>query len=130
MNKVRLGIIGYGNIGSQHGRSIASGKTPAVDLTAVADINPERLKLAKSVFGEDLKTFDSAEDLIHSGCCDAVLISVPHYYHPSMAIMAMEAGLHVLVQNRWSSWMRSLQNIRIWFIAWTLTREPIRCIRR
>lgn len=98
MNKVRLGIIGYGNIGSQHGRSIAAGKTPAVDLTAVADIDPERLKLAKSVFGEDLKTFDSAEALIHSGSCDAVLISVPHYYHPSMAIMAMEAGLHVLVE--------------------------------
>ena len=61
MNKVRLGIIGYGNIGSQHGRSIAAGKTPAVDLTAVVDTDPERLKLAKSVFGEDLKTFDSAE---------------------------------------------------------------------
>lgn len=98
MNKVRLGIIGYGNIGSQHGRSIAAGKTPAVYLTAVADIDPERLKSAKSVFGEDLKTFDSAEALIYSGSCDAVLISVPHYYHPSMAIMAMEAGLHVLVE--------------------------------
>ena len=36
MNKVRLGIIGYGSIGSQHGRSIKAGKTPAVELTAVA----------------------------------------------------------------------------------------------
>ena len=43
MSKVRLGIIGYGNIGSQHGRAIRDGKTPQVDLTAVADIDEKRL---------------------------------------------------------------------------------------
>ena len=48
MSKVRLGIIGYGNIGSQHGRAIRDGKTPQVDLTAVADIDEKRLELAKS----------------------------------------------------------------------------------
>lgn len=98
MNKVRLGIIGYGNIGSQHGRSIKAGKTPAVDLTAVADTNPERLKLARETFGEGIQVFNSSDELIKSGCCDAVLIAVPHYYHPSIAIEAMENGLHVLVE--------------------------------
>ena len=34
-NKVKLGIIGYGHIGSQHGRAIRDGKCPQVDLTAV-----------------------------------------------------------------------------------------------
>ena len=98
MSKVRLGIIGYGNIGSQHGRAIRDGKTPQVDLTAVADIDEKRLELAKSMFGEQLTTFTSASELIHSGLVDAVLIAVPHYEHPSMAIEAMEAGLHVLVE--------------------------------
>ena len=60
MSKVRLGIIGYGNIGSQHGRAIRDGKTPQVDLTAVADIDEKRLELAKSIFGEHLTTFTSA----------------------------------------------------------------------
>lgn len=98
MSKVRLGIIGYGSIGSQHGKSIKAGKTPSVELTAVADTNPERLTLAKTVFGENLQVFDSGEELIHSGCCDAVIVAVPHYDHPSVAIEAMEAGLHVLVE--------------------------------
>ena len=77
MSKVRLGIIGYGNIGSQHGRAIRDGKTPQVDLTAVADIDEKRLELAKSMFGEQLTTFTSASELIHSGLVDAVLIAVP-----------------------------------------------------
>lgn len=98
MSKVKLGIIGYGNIGSQHGKSIKSGKTPMVELVAVADCRPERLQLAKDTFGEELSVFSTAEELIHSGKCEAVLIATPHYYHPSIAIKAMEAGLHVLVE--------------------------------
>ena len=39
-DKVKLGIIGYGHIGSQHGRAIRDGKCPQVDLTAVCDIDP------------------------------------------------------------------------------------------
>lgn len=46
-DKVKLGIIGYGHIGSQHGRAIRDGKCPQVDLTAVCDIDPTRLELAK-----------------------------------------------------------------------------------
>ena len=69
-----------------------------VELVAVADCRPERLQLAKDTFGEELSVFSTAEELIHSGKCEAVLIATPHYYHPSIAIKAMEAGLHVLVE--------------------------------
>lgn len=33
-----------------------------------------------------------------SGLCDAVLIAVPHYDHPKLAIKAFETGLNVLVE--------------------------------
>ena len=98
MDKVRLGIIGYGKIGSQHGKSILAGKIPEVELAAVADVDPDRLSEAKKTFGDGLPVFETASALIHSGICEAVLISVPHYDHPSIAIEAMEAGLHVLVE--------------------------------
>ena len=98
MDKVRFGIIGFGHIGSQHARDILQGKTPKLELTAVADINPERLELARSMFGEKLLTFSTADDLIESGTVDGIVISVPHYLHPSIAIKAMENGLHVLVE--------------------------------
>lgn len=111
MSKVKLGIIGYGAIGSQHGRSIKGGKTPDVELTAVADVNPERLKLARETFGESLKVFESAEELIHSGTCEAVLIATPHYYHPSMAVAAMENGLHVLVEKPAGVYTRQVERM-------------------
>ena len=97
-DKVKLGIIGYGHIGSQHGRAIRDGKCPQVNLTAVCDIDPARLELAKKTNGEDIQTFTDASELIHSGVCEAVIIAVPHYLHPSMAIEAMETGLHVIVE--------------------------------
>jgi predicted dehydrogenase len=37
-------------------------------------------------------------DLIKSGCCDAVVIAVPHYQHPELAIAAFQNGLHVLCE--------------------------------
>ena len=36
MTKVRLGIIGVGNMGSGHAANILGGKCPVIELTAVA----------------------------------------------------------------------------------------------
>ena len=42
--------------------------------------------------------FSEGSDLIASGPCDAVMICVPHYQHPPLAIDAMRHGLHTLVE--------------------------------
>ena len=42
MEKVRLGIIGAGNMGSGHVQNILAGKTPEVELAAVADRRADR----------------------------------------------------------------------------------------
>ena len=86
-DKVKLGIIGYGHIGSQHGRAIRDGKCPQVNLTAVCDIDPARLELAKKTNGEDIQTFTDASELIHSGACEAVIIAVPHYQTPGACLL-------------------------------------------
>lgn len=46
-DKVKLGIIGYGHIGSQHGRAIRDGKCPQVNLTASATLTPPVLNWQK-----------------------------------------------------------------------------------
>ena len=46
-NKVKLGIIGLGNMGTGHARNIVSGKVPNVELTAIADIDDSRLESGK-----------------------------------------------------------------------------------
>ena len=107
MKKVRLGIIGCGNMGSQHYSNVLNGKCPEIEVTAIADINPDRLDWAKKT-NQDYRTnnsditevtlFSDASEMIKSGLIDAVLISVPHYKHPQYAIEAFKNGLHVMCE--------------------------------
>lgn len=97
MDKVRLGIIGMGNMGCGHLRSIIDGECPRITVTAVADTDPEKCKRAGDMYKE-AKVFPDGESLIDSGLVDAVLIAVPHYDHPGLAISAFEKGLHVMIE--------------------------------
>lgn len=98
MDQVRYGLIGYGKIGSQHVSKILQGKVPSLKLCAVADTDPARIEAAREALGEDVRCFDSAEALMDSGLVDAVHICTPHYLHPSLAVYALEHGLHTLVE--------------------------------
>jgi predicted dehydrogenase len=93
MNKVRIGIIGLGNIGRFHADYLIGGKINRAELTAVSDALPANLERYQK-----FKTFLKSEDLIGSGLVDAVLIATPHYFHTSLGIAALNRGLHVLVE--------------------------------
>lgn len=97
MEKVRLGIIGVGSMGTGHVRRFVEGRLEGyAELTAVCDINPARFDFVKENFGDAVKTFTDYNDLLASGLCDAVLIATPHYLHPPIAIAALNSGHHVL----------------------------------
>lgn len=98
MEKVRLGIIGIGNMGTNHAKSIVEGRAPEVELTAVADLRESRRTWCRENLPENVAVFEQAKDLMASGLCDAVLLSVPHYQHPELSIAAMDQGLHVLCE--------------------------------
>jgi predicted dehydrogenase len=98
MDKVKLGIIGVGNMGSGHIGNIVDGKCPEIEVVAVADRKPDRLEWAKEKLGENLLTYSEGTDLIKDKKVDAILIAVPHYDHPSLAIAGFEAGLHVMCE--------------------------------
>jgi predicted dehydrogenase len=93
MKKIRLGIIGVGSMGAAHAGWIVSGKTPRIELTAVADMDPKVFGLS----GAPHK-YEEGHALIASGTCDAVLIATPHYAHTELGIAALDAGLHVLIE--------------------------------
>ncbi|HWA08178.1 MAG TPA: Gfo/Idh/MocA family oxidoreductase [Opitutaceae bacterium] len=93
MKKVRLGIIGLGNMGSVHAASIQGGKVPRLELAAVADADP-----AKHARAPGARAFTSPDELLASGLIDAVLIATPHYDHTTLGIKALQAGLHVMVE--------------------------------
>lgn len=93
MKKVRLGIIGMGNMGFAHACSLLAGNVSRCELTAVCEIEPARLKPFSG-----LRAFTSSDDLISSGEVDAVIIATPHYEHTTIGIAALKAGLHTLVE--------------------------------
>lgn len=98
MDKVRLGIIGIGNMGSGHLKNILEGKVPEMEVTAVADRQEGRRAWAKEHLPESVVIFEEGTDLITAGVCDGVLIAVPHYQHPELTIEAMNHGLHVMCE--------------------------------
>jgi predicted dehydrogenase len=95
MNKVRLGIIGMGNIGKFHADYLLAGKVPRCELAAVCSTSPQKLDAFKA---KGIPVFDDAHKLIRSGAVDAVLVATPHPQHPRQGIAALEAGLHLMVE--------------------------------
>ena len=98
MEQVRLGVIGLGNMGSEHCRCILAGKTPEIALAAAADRRESRREWAREHLPEGVPVFAEGSELIQSGLCDAVLIAVPHYQHPALGVEAFRHGLHVLCE--------------------------------
>ncbi len=96
--KIRLGVIGIGNMGSEHCRMIAGGMCPEVELCAAADLREARQQWAREKLGDSVRVFGSGQALIDSGVCEAVLIAVPHYAHEETATAAMRAGIDVLCE--------------------------------
>ena len=109
MNKVRLGIIGMGNMGSAHLKGIIGQDDCEIVVTAIADRLEAKLAASQKIINDFNEahperqismpvTFSEGTDLIKSGECDAILIAVPHYDHPTLAIEGFRAGLHVMCE--------------------------------
>ena len=97
IEKVKMGIVGFGNMGTGHCESIHSGKIENMELAAICDINPDRLEAAKKAYPE-VPVFKTATEMFESGLINAVEIAVPHYSHPEIAIDAFNHGINVLVE--------------------------------
>ncbi len=93
MNKVRLGIIGLGNIGKFHADYLLQHKVRRCELVAVCS-----RRLAASEKYQSLRIFTDGEHLIKSREVDAVIIATPHLQHAPLGIAALGAGVHVLVE--------------------------------
>ena len=97
MSTVKLGIIGVGNMGSGHIANILAGRCPEIEVAAVADINPARLEYAQSKI-PGVAVFNTAEEMLDSGLVEAVIVAVPHYFHPKYVMECFKRGIHVMCE--------------------------------
>ena len=105
---VRLGIIGVGAQGAMYSKLIRDAMVPDTSIGALCDIDPSKRAVADRI---GAPFFASHLEMIESGQVDAVVTTVPHYLHPSMAIDALQRGVHALVEKPAGVYTRQVQSL-------------------
>jgi predicted dehydrogenase len=94
MNRVRVGIVGYGYWGPNIVRNFD--EIPASDVVAIADVKDEQLKRAQSRYPHVTLTKDYCD--LFKLDLDAVVVATPPATHYAIAKECLDQGLHVLVE--------------------------------
>ncbi|MFB3040869.1 MAG: Gfo/Idh/MocA family protein [Candidatus Poribacteria bacterium] len=94
-DKVGVGIIGCGGMGSHHARNLA--KIEGAHLRGFADVRLESAQNLHNEVGCDYCTMQ-VQDLFDDDQIDLVLICTHHDLHVPLAIQAAEAGKQVFVE--------------------------------
>jgi predicted dehydrogenase len=92
---IGVGVIGYGYWGPNLVRNFA--ETPGSRVVAVSDLNGQRLAEVGARYPSVKTTTDFRELLAHTEI-DAVVIATPVRTHFDLAMQALRAGKHVLVE--------------------------------
>lgn len=104
---LKIAILGMGMMGGFHAQKYA--QLPNVQVTAIADADPERLANARGVVGNldrpgadpnmrDVARYPDAATLIREAEVDVIDVCLPSYLHAQYTIAALEAGRHVLCE--------------------------------
>lgn len=91
--KHKLGVIGYGGMGSYHHLKIA--KPDGLAYTAACDIQPDRREKAAEA---GLAVFSDAQTFLEKSDVEAVLVATPNHLHFDLAMAALEHGKHVICE--------------------------------
>jgi len=105
-DRINFGVIGLGNMGTGHLRSLMRrSEADNIQCVAVSDVYQKRITRAQGIVvgGEGYLDY---RRLIDRKEIDAVVIATPDHWHAKIAIDAMEAGKHVYVQKPMTLWSR------------------------
>ncbi len=92
---IKMGVIGYGYWGPNLVRNFIG--IPGADVIAVSDMNPDQLKRVHGLYPA-IQTTTDPDELIRNPDIDAVAIATPVSAHYPLALAALKAGKHVLVE--------------------------------
>jgi predicted dehydrogenase len=95
-DRVRVGLIGAGLVGTRHLLDFAA--QPDVDVVAIADVAPGRVEAARARLGGTPEAVADFRRLLDRHDIDAVVVSTPDHWHALMTIMACAAGKDVYVE--------------------------------
>jgi predicted dehydrogenase len=94
-NNVNIGVIGYGYWGPNLVRNFS--EIPGVKVKTVSDFKPELIAKAQARYPA-IKVTTDCQDIFADSKIDAVVIATPVSTHFDLALAALQAGKHVLVE--------------------------------
>ncbi|MCS7176716.1 MAG: Gfo/Idh/MocA family oxidoreductase [Candidatus Kapabacteria bacterium] len=89
---IRLTILGVGHMGSLHLQKWR--QHPEVEVVGIYDSDPQRLHESAAAFG--VRAFEDWREAL--AVADAVTIATPSWTHGGLALEALRAGCHCLVE--------------------------------
>ncbi|MCC8096151.1 MAG: Gfo/Idh/MocA family oxidoreductase [Tannerellaceae bacterium] len=92
--KIRFAVVGCGHIGKRHAEMIT--RDPGAELVALCDILPVEELVIESYPVPFFRDFSQL--LTNDLSLDVITICTPNGLHASMAIQAIEAGYHVVIE--------------------------------
>jgi len=105
-DRINFGVIGLGNMGTGHLRSLVKrSEADNIQCVAVSDVYQKRITRAQGIVAGG-KGYLDYRRLLDRKEIDAVIIATPDHWHAKIAIDAMEAGKHVYVQKPMTLWSR------------------------
>jgi scyllo-inositol 2-dehydrogenase (NADP+) len=90
-----MGVSGLGRVGWPFHCAQAAAH-PEFEFVAVQDTDPARREEAERVHG--VKSFESFGDMLAESGLEAVAIATPTHLHRAMAVEALRAGCHVMLE--------------------------------
>ncbi len=116
MAVLRSAIVGCGGIAQVHARALS--EMPEAELTAFADIIPERAEAMAEKYGG--RAYSSLDGLLDHEKIDVLHICTPHYLHTPMARQAAELGINVFTEKppvidrqQWAEFKRLGDKVRV-----------------
>jgi predicted dehydrogenase len=103
-DRVQLGFIGYGLMGSQHVETFK--RQPDADLAAVCDVYEPRRAEGLAACGPGAKGYADFRRLLDAKEVQAVVIATPDHWHAPLSLLACAAGKDVYVEKPLSLFVR------------------------
>jgi predicted dehydrogenase len=97
--KIVIGLIGPGGMGSNHLRALLA--YPNVEVAYVCDADEKRMNAGAAEAGKSGKPPKAVKDMrriLEDRSVDAVLIATPDHWHSPATLLALDAGKHVYVE--------------------------------
>jgi UDP-N-acetyl-2-amino-2-deoxyglucuronate dehydrogenase len=91
---IGVAMVGCGAISEWHRRALAQ----RPDLALRAAVDPDRARAEAVALETGAAPFASLDEALAAGGFEAVLLLVPHRLHEPLALRALDAGLHVLLE--------------------------------